>query len=114
MASKSRINPFYPVLVLAGMAFAITACGFALMMVRGINSSGELDPETATGFIPFLQEYGFTALMIELGVLALATVAAIATDEMWSDRVDQPQHRPAAETPATDLKEPQDQADGDA
>ena len=81
-------NPFYPLLVLVGLAFAITTCGFAVMMVRGINATSELDPASDGGIIQFFQEHGFTALMIELAVLALATFGAIATDEMWADRVD--------------------------
>lgn len=88
MASKERTkNPFYPLLVLVGLAFAITACGFALMMVRGINATGELDPTAGGGLLQFLQEHGFTALMVELVVLALATLGAITTDEMWAERV---------------------------
>jgi hypothetical protein len=71
-----------------GLAFAITACGFAVMMVNDINTIGELDPEGEPRFIQFFWEHGFAALMIELAVLALATIGAIATDEMWSDRAD--------------------------
>lgn len=88
MASKKRgtTNPFYPVLVLVGLIFAITACGFAVMMVRGINPASDVDPATASGLMGFFQDHGFTALMIELVVLALATLGAMATDEMWSQR----------------------------
>ncbi len=89
VARKSRkVNPFYPLLVLVGLAFAITACGFALMMVRGINPTNEVAESEPNGLLLFFQEHGFTALMIELAVLALATLAAITTDELWADRVE--------------------------
>ncbi len=89
MVPKKRTrNPFYPLLVLVGVAFAITSCGFAVMMVNDINSTGELDAAGDSEFIQFFQKHGFTALMIELAVLALATFGAIATDELWTDRVD--------------------------
>lgn len=87
MSSQDRTrNPFYPLLVLVGLAFAITACGFAVMMVRGINPTGEFDAPAGGGLLEFFREHGFTAMMIELVVLALATCGAIATDELWSDR----------------------------
>jgi len=85
---KRSINPFYPLLVLVGLAFAITACGFAVMMVSDSRSTGEFEAAGASGFIQFFHEYGFAALMIELSVLALATFGAMATDKMWTDRVD--------------------------
>jgi hypothetical protein len=89
VAPKKRSrNPFYPLLVLVGVVFAITACGFAVMMVSDINSTGELDPASGGGLIQFFQDHGFSALMIELAVLALATFGAILTDEMWADGVD--------------------------
>jgi hypothetical protein len=97
--SPKKRNPFYPLLVVVGLVFAITACGFAVMTVRGINPSNEFDPAIQGGLIPFFQEYGFTALMIELAVLALATFGAIATDEMWADRTDRPGTDVAREQP---------------
>lgn len=58
------------------------------MMVRGINPSSEFTPAGGGGLMQFFQEYGFTALMVELGVLALATFGAMATDEIWQARAD--------------------------
>jgi len=58
------------------------------MMVRDINSAGELDPASGGGLTQFFQDHGFSALMIELAVLALATFGAIATDEMWTGAAD--------------------------
>ena len=85
---KRSRNPFYPFLVVVGLVFAITSCGFAVMMVIDINSTGELDSAGEPGFVQLFRDYGFAALMIELAVLALATIGAIATDEMWSDGLD--------------------------
>jgi hypothetical protein len=33
-----------------------------------------------------MEQYGFTALMVELGLLAAATIAAIGTDDYWTRR----------------------------
>ena len=44
------------------------------MMVVDINSTGELNAAGEPGFVQLFREHGFKALMIELAVLALATV----------------------------------------
>lgn len=75
-------------LVGVGLVFAFTACGFTAMIVNDINATGELELAGESEFIQFFKDHGFTALMIELVVLALATFGAMATDEMWVDRVD--------------------------
>jgi len=100
VSRKSRLkNPFYPLLVVVGLAFAITACGFAVMMVRDMSPSAEMESDGGGAMIQFFQDHGFTALMIELGVLALATFAAIATEEFWTDQADVPAMTPPTPSP---------------
>ena len=84
MSKQQPRNPFYFLLVLAGIVFTITACGYAVMSVRG--GQGLAEPESDHTLLRFLEDHGFTALMIELAVLALATIAAIGTDEFWMRR----------------------------
>lgn len=83
MAAKKPTNPFYAVLVVAGVAFTITACAYGVMTVRGMRGATE---PAASGLISFLERHGFRLLMIELGVLAIATVLAMATDDYWTRR----------------------------
>lgn len=52
---------------------------------RDMSFAGEKDPSSER-FVHVVDNYGFTALMIELAVLAGATFAAIGTDEYWQRR----------------------------
>ena len=81
-------NPFYPVLVLVGILFTLTACSYFVMAMRA-----DKDPATALreiesgqGFVAMMDRYGVTMMAVELAVLAVATVAAMGTDEYWQRR----------------------------
>lgn len=79
------INPFYIVLVVAGMVFAITACAYGVMTFLAMQSSyGENKP----ALLDFLEEHGAGLLSIELAVLAVATFAAMGTDSYWDRRAE--------------------------
>ena len=92
MPQPKSINPFYSVLVVVGVVFAITACAYGVMTVRG------LDPRNADegGLIGFLDDYGIWVLIGELGVLGLLTVAAIGTDGYWT------RHAESTQAPESD------------
>jgi hypothetical protein len=80
-------NPFYIVLLVAGTLFVITACAYVVMTVSARDTSlGRQEDPASQRFVAIVDQYGFAALMIELGVLAGATFAAIATDEYWQRR----------------------------
>lgn len=78
-------NPFYVVLLVIGVMFVITACGYAVLSVRGVSPSEQVEPMSPAGeqLIEFLDKHGFTTLMVELALLGVATFAAIATDQYW-------------------------------
>jgi hypothetical protein len=81
MAQKYS-NPFYVLLVIAGVAFGITACAYVVMTVKmstaaGIASAGDLPA------VKFMSEHGGTVLIVELVVLAVTSFAAMATDSYW-------------------------------
>jgi hypothetical protein len=83
--NKKAVNPLYPVVVLSGIAFTLTACAYGILMVRTQN------PRTAgtvgdSPLLLFLDKHGFLLLMAELAVLTLASVAAMATDDYWTAR----------------------------
>ena len=82
--SKQRdiTNPFYVILTIVGVLFVLTASAYGVMTVT------QIEPGDPTGqahpLINFMDDHGITALMAELGVMALATFAAIGTDGYWT------------------------------
>jgi hypothetical protein len=77
--SSKPINPFYAVLVVAGVTFALTATMYGVMTVRTLDTLAE-EP---AGVMAFMEQHGLKLMIIELVVLALLTFAAIATDDYW-------------------------------
>ena len=87
MPQQKPVNPFYVALVPAGIVFAVTACAYGVMTVRG------LDPHHAAndGLIRLMEQRGLVILVVELALLAVLTVAAIGTDDFWMRRFEQSQ-----------------------
>jgi hypothetical protein len=88
---EQPFNPFYAALVVVGVAFTITACAYALLMVRAAQpvSSDSADfASTAeeTGLMKLLDTRGMEILGVEVLLLALATVGAIGLDQYRSSR----------------------------
>ena len=83
---KIRVNPFYVILVIAGVAFCITACAYGVMAVKQLHVSyaPTEQVEADAGFVKLVDEHGATAMMIELAVLGVATFAAMSTDRFWT------------------------------
>jgi hypothetical protein len=100
MASpKKRVNPFYPLLVLVGLIFACTACGYGALMVNVLQPErAALIREEGLGFLGWMDRYGMWIMSIELGLLALLTFAAIGTDEYWSGNAES-QDNPSRSSP---------------
>jgi hypothetical protein len=88
MRSRKFANPFYALLLVAGLAFAMTATVYGVMAFRdrdagfGVSTAANDDHPLMT----WMENYGNTALMIELSVLAIGTFGAIATDDYWQRR----------------------------
>ncbi len=78
---KTNFNPFYLLAMIVGIGFTITACAYGLMMVRAIHSEG-LPQRGEAGFdlMDLLNKRGTLILCVELGALAVASVAAIYLD----------------------------------
>ncbi len=91
MATSNKAhNPFYTVLVIAGVAFGVTALAYFVMSVIGRS-----DPvralesiESGHGLVAVMDKYGVTLIVIELCVLAVTTVLAITTDGYWIRRAE--------------------------
>lgn len=79
--ARPRRNPFYILLGLVGVLFTITASSYCLSVLRGVR------PETATdhgghAFERIMDRHGTAILTVELLVLAIATVGAVAVDHV--------------------------------
>lgn len=88
--SNKFSNPFYVLLVIAGITFALTAFAYGILATRS-NAGFRAPAQTSTispehALMKWMREYGNAALLTELAVLALCTVGAIGTDEYWQRR----------------------------
>lgn len=85
MPKKKPFNPFYVLLILAGVAFGLTALGYFIMAAMAtydpVGSRQAMDSEG--GLLAVMDRYGVKMMIIELAVLAVATVMAIGTDRIW-------------------------------
>lgn len=93
VSKKRRTNPFYVLLILAGVAFAITACGYGMMALREMRADpfaavtqgeGSREMPLSPSFVKFFDQYGVRLMVWELALLGVATFAAIGTDRYWS------------------------------
>jgi hypothetical protein len=92
---KQPFNPFYAALILVGVAFTITACGYALMMLRATRPDSSDSSETsvaveAAGLMTLLDERGMEILGVEVLLLAVATAGAIGLDQYRQSRSNLP------------------------
>lgn len=80
-------NPFYAVLVIAAVLFCLTAFAYGAMAARALQPT-RLGEASASGtqLMAWIDRHGFRLMLIQLAVLAIATVAAITTDEYWEKR----------------------------
>jgi hypothetical protein len=82
MTGKTPTNPLYLAAVPAGILFAITACAFIVMMLKGEDPQlGE-----SAGLMRLLDRHGVLILVVELVVLGILTVGAVVTDDFWLRR----------------------------
>ncbi len=85
---KQFQNPFYVLLLVVGLLFVVTTCGYAVMTVRGMDPATQVGAASPSGqrLMEFFDRYGFLLLIVELAILGAATFAAIATDHYWMRR----------------------------
>lgn len=86
MSRRDAVNPFYVLLVLAGIVFSISACAYGVMAWRAIRVGPAATDEAATGLLTFMDQHGGKLLAGELVILGVATFGAMATDGYWSRR----------------------------
>jgi hypothetical protein len=86
--SRKFANPFYGLLLVAGIAFAMTAIAYGVMAFRDRDMAAK-NPAAAADDHPlmaWMSDHGEQALLTELAALAVFTVGAIATDDFWQRR----------------------------
>jgi hypothetical protein len=84
---KKSANPFYALLVAAGVAFVVTAAAYCVMAYR--EREAVMTAESTEDEHPlmiWMSQHGTTALLTELGILAVCTFGAIGTDDFWQRR----------------------------
>jgi hypothetical protein len=89
MRQTKPINPFYVASLPVGIIFAITACAYVVMTVRGSNPHHA----EATGLMALLEQQGLAILLAEIAALGLLTLAAITSDDFWTRRHEAAQQR---------------------
>lgn len=101
MQSPQVVNPFYRALLVVGVVFAISACAYGVMTVRGLN------PRLADeqGLMGLMSQHGLTILVVELVLLGILTVAAIGTDDFWTRRAEAREQRSESRPRADELRE---------
>ena len=86
MAKRDFQNPFYVLLLVAGVMFAITACAYGVMAFRTFHAASAAADAEPSGLMRFLEGHGGTVMAWELAALAVATVGAIGTDQYWQPK----------------------------
>ena len=93
MPLQKPVNPFYVALAPAGIVFAITACAYGVTMARSLDTQAAEQHS-----MRLVEQHGTVIIVVELAVLAILTIAAIATDDYWTKQV-------AAEQPVAQEKD---------
>jgi hypothetical protein len=86
MAKRKRLNPFYALLVIVGLAFVVTAFAYGFMAFQQVNAvRAEAGRHAGHPLFQWLRTNGDQALVIELIAMALFTGAAIGTDRQQDE-----------------------------
>ena len=94
MAKKKWKNPFYTLLIPVGLVFVLTGFAYSYMSFQTVNAGADGSVVHADhALFQFLNRHGDMAMLVELAVLALLTVGAIATDDWWMDEEPRPPQR---------------------
>jgi cytochrome b len=84
--SKKSANPFYAVLLVAGLTFVVTAAAYGVMATRESRAAVSGEPVAEHVLMEWMHDHGDAALLGELAILGTAVFAAIGTDNYWQRR----------------------------
>ena len=78
---REPTNPFYVLLVLAGLAFCLTACAYGMMAFRADRRGRSSEAlQAPSSLVDLLDRQGEIIMASELVILGVATLGAMATD----------------------------------
>lgn len=81
MSQKRRHHPLYLLVGALGVLFTVTACAYGVMSFRDLRGGGAYSAaEHDAGLMRLLRERGGVILAGEIAALAVASVAAMASD----------------------------------
>ena len=113
MPQKKWKNPFYTLLIPVGLVFVVTGFAYGYMAFQAVNAgSSAADVHADHPLFLWLNEHGDMAMIIELAVLAVLTVAAIATDDWWMQEDDETGPDTSDTESGPETKEGEQQSDG--
>ena len=84
---KEPFNPFYALLLVAGIVFSVSACAYGVMAFTAVKNGPIVDgPSAGQRLLMFLDDHGGKLLSGELAVLAIATVGVMFWDQRATSR----------------------------
>ena len=88
MSNKKPLNPFYAVVIAAGITFCLTAACYLVLLLRTqrVDPRERFPSGSEHGLLAFVDRYGDRLFIGELLILGVATVGAITTDQYWMRR----------------------------
>jgi Tfp pilus assembly protein PilE len=101
--ARKRTNPFNVVLGVVGILFTITAMSYCVFVLRGVQAAATNSTEGRPVFEQFMDTYGTSVLVAQLAVLAVATVGAVAVDNVDGQRERARRQEAAQRTRSADL-----------
>jgi len=84
---RPRRNPFSILLGIVGVLFTITAANYAVAVLRGVKQASAAVEARPHPLQSLMDRHGTTILVVELIVLAGATVGAVAVDHAEGERI---------------------------
>lgn len=94
-------NPFYALLVIAGVAFVLTACAYGVMAFRQARPDSQPLAETDTSLLGILDRHGALILGGQIVLLAVLTAGAMGTDDYWEKRAARKAEQQETATPGS-------------
>jgi hypothetical protein len=92
-------NPFYLLLLVAGLAFVITALAYAIIPVLEQRAIDAGDPPPPSALRDALREDGWRWLLYEVGAIVVLSLASMWLDRRRSLQSEQTQGTIPTETP---------------
>jgi hypothetical protein len=86
MSQTEPRNPFYLLLLLAGLAFVVTALAYAVVPVMEEQAALAGSPPPPSPFRDGLREDGWLWLLSEVGIITLFAVLSMGLDRLRSLR----------------------------